>query len=282
MFNPFVALVLSLSATLAVPASAGAVTWYPGEFAADIVFTNPENPKEQAQGTLHIGQGRFRAEGVHDGTRKALIVLSDKREAWTLLLDKGEYFPGMGGAPMPPKPDVELLPDDPKSPCTTEKSLSCSKVGTETMDGIQTDKWEIRVTRQGQIRALTLWSDPGRGIILRQQAEGGPAMVRKLLGVEEVGGRPTEKWEVSQTFQGKSRTHSRWVDVKLRLPVRMAGEQGVAMVVSNIREGAQPDRLFEIPASFKKVAPPAQALDLGNPPPGGDGGKPVPGRMTYH
>ncbi len=269
------ALALTLFTTLLAPMSAQAAAWYPAEFSADILIVNPRNSQERAMGTLYIGDQRFRADGRHKGEHKVLIVRSDKREAWTLFPDKKQYYIGIGKSPMPPKPDFDLLPDNPKGPCQTEKSFSCSKVASGPLNGVPTDKWDIRISdrERNRTRSITMWVDTGRGIIIKHDQEGGPAMERRLLGTENIGGRETEKWEIIHSYQEKKQVQTRWVDSRLRIPVRTTGENGaVIMELTNIREGTQPGHLFELPPSYAKIAPPAQPMQPGRRPRGGQPG----------
>ena len=264
---------LLLAAGLASPGSLTAAAWYPDEFSADMTVTDPHNPQEQTKARIYVGKHRFRTESGPPGKRQALIVRSKSRQVWTLLTDEGKYYKGMGNKPIwPPKPDVDPLPWEAAGPCKQLKNITCDRIATETIHDIQTEKWEIRFTRQRHTRKMTLWADPQRRIVIKQQPDKGPTMVRKLLGTEPVHGRPTEKWEFTDHFQGKSHSHLQWVDTQLRIPVRTSGEKGIVMEVTDLKPGPQPENLFELPAGFQKTRPPPRPLQsaprpLAPPPP---------------
>ncbi|MBF0213886.1 MAG: hypothetical protein HQM00_10055 [Magnetococcales bacterium] len=240
------------------PGAARAASWYSAPFSADIVMINPVDAKDRAKGRLYVGTDRFRAEGVYQGTRKVLIVNMAERKAFTLLVDQKEYHDGLSEALMPPRPDVERMPDDPSGPCKTDPQLACTHEGSETIHGIATEKWKVKASgKEGASHVVSLWVDPKRRIVIRQQPEKGPTMERKLLGVEKLEGRDTEKWEFTHRFKEQSNRHLQWIDAGLRIPVRMGEGRQANMEISGIREGAQEASLFQLPADFKPVTPPA-------------------------
>jgi hypothetical protein len=74
----------------------------------------------------------------------------------------------------------------------------------------------------------------------------------KDLGAETVNGRSTEKWMFTFVLAGKTYTSYNWIDKKLSAPIKSQSE-GSSMEVRDIKEGAQPDSLFEIPADYRKT-----------------------------
>ncbi|MEO5339943.1 MAG: DUF4412 domain-containing protein [Magnetococcus sp. MYC-9] len=272
------AALLCLSTLLLQPGVAGAAVWYTGEFSADIIITDPRAPDGKVRGSFYVGKDRFRAEGIHQGKRKALIVHPQERKVWMLLPEEKSYYAGAGGAPVPPKPDIDRLPGDNDGPCRQDKAISCTRLGTEKLNEVETEKWEVKITPPGPppgqptagapteqpVQKATVWADPKRHIIVRQQLEGGPAMERLLVATEKVADRATEKWAVTQTFQGASQKYFRWVDSRLRVPVREEEDGKVVMELVNIQEKPQAAALFEIPKEYKEVQPPAPpAADAG-------------------
>ena len=268
------ATLVCLSTLLLQPATARATVWYTGEFSADIIITDPRAPKSKVRGTFYVGKDRFRAEGVHRGKQKALIVHPQDRKVWMLFPEDKAYYAGPGGAPVPPKPDIERLPGDRNGPCRQDKAIVCARLGTETLNGIKTEKWEIKITPPaplpGQQASATgakpaaqkvlVWADPLRHIIIRQQPEVGPITERVLISTDSVANRSTEKWSISQTFTDRQDTTQkfiRWVDSKLRVPVREEENGKVVMELVNIRENPQPAVLFEIPNDFHEIQSPS-------------------------
>jgi len=67
------------------------------------------------------------------------------------------------------------------------------------------------------------------------------------LGSERVAGRTAEKWRVTEKDGSQTTV---WVDKALKLAVRSESRAGTTEL-TNIREGAQPERLFEIPSDYR-------------------------------
>lgn len=68
------------------------------------------------------------------------------------------------------------------------------------------------------------------------------------VGSDTVNGRPTIKYEGTNA---KGESGTMWLDPKLRFPVKWQGKNGGGEL-QNIKEGAQPASLFEIPAGYTK------------------------------
>lgn len=300
LYTPVWAVVATLIAVLLHATAGKASVWYPGEFSATIALSHPTAPQSTVRGTFHVGQDRFRAEGDYQGQRTVLIVQARDRKVWTLFPQNKTYYAGPGRTPTPPKPDIERLPGDRDGPCQQQREgVTCRQVGTETRHGIATEKWVITYSGGSPAasnapaapeREVTLWVDPTRRIVIRQQFQDGPSMERSLTATEPVHGRQTEKWTFVQSFQGKTREHVLWVDAALRVPVREETGGKVVMELVNIQEKPQPANLFEVPASFREIQPPfppsgEQPSDggrLGRQGPEGPGGGAAPSGLRYH
>ncbi len=267
----FVFMVLSMIGCFAKPVSAA--SWYGAPFSADIVIINPTDPKDRAMGKLYVGLDRFRAEGVYQGSQKVLIVNMTDRKALALSPEKKEFHEGMREALMPPRPDVERMPGDPQGPCKSDPQLECTQTGSEVINGIQTEKWRVNAKFEKGGFVVLLWIDPKRKIVIKQQPDKGPVMERKLLDVEKLDGRETEKWEFTHTLkdkdQEKKRSYLQWVDAALRIPVRMGEGRHANMEISKIHEGEQDAALFQVPSDYKEVKlplSPAVQQELGSVP----------------
>ncbi|MDT8066709.1 MAG: DUF4412 domain-containing protein [Terriglobia bacterium] len=75
-------------------------------------------------------------------------------------------------------------------------------------------------------------------------------MTCKQVGSETVNGRSCDKWEFSK---GSQLEETNWIDKKLHVPVKSVHADGTSWELQNIKEGAQPDKLFEIPAGYQKL-----------------------------
>lgn len=71
----------------------------------------------------------------------------------------------------------------------------------------------------------------------------------KKVGSETVNGRSCDKWE----FRGEHRKQTVWIDQKLHFPVKSVTSDGTIVEMTNIKEGAQPASLFQVPAGYQKM-----------------------------
>jgi hypothetical protein len=70
------------------------------------------------------------------------------------------------------------------------------------------------------------------------------------LGTEDINGRHTEKWEMKDLKDNKLTTL--WIDPSLPLAVKTQWEGGSGEY-RNIKEGPQPESLFQVPPEYKKL-----------------------------
>jgi hypothetical protein len=78
-----------------------------------------------------------------------------------------------------------------------------------------------------------------------------PGVSCKKLGTEVVNGRTCDRWE----FTGRDPDHNStvWIDQKTHIPIKRQGADGTTFELTNIREGSQPQNLFEVPAGYQKM-----------------------------
>jgi hypothetical protein len=69
------------------------------------------------------------------------------------------------------------------------------------------------------------------------------------IGSDTVGGRSTVKYE---GVSSKGDKNNIWVDTKLHCVIKMDGGTGGGIELTQIKEGAQPPSLFEIPAGYTR------------------------------
>ncbi|MBI5598242.1 MAG: DUF4412 domain-containing protein [Deltaproteobacteria bacterium] len=78
---------------------------------------------------------------------------------------------------------------------------------------------------------------------------------RKSLGTETVEGEAARKYRVTYKAGGKKEEVFLWAAVRHGLPLKIAAIDGSWVVeYKNIKTGQQPDKLFEIPAGYKKFS----------------------------
>ena len=77
---------------------------------------------------------------------------------------------------------------------------------------------------------------------------------RRLVGTDQVGGRKTEKYEVTVDVQGQKMVLYQWVAPDIKFPMKTASADGsFESAYAYVNLAKQPAHLFEIPAGYTKV-----------------------------
>jgi len=77
---------------------------------------------------------------------------------------------------------------------------------------------------------------------------------RKLAGKEQVGGRSTEKYEVTVDIKGRKTIMYQWVATDSKVPMKTITADGNwESAYAYVKEGPQPAHLFELPAGYTKA-----------------------------
>lgn len=226
------------------------------EFSADILGRGPD--AQTTSGKMYVGEGRMRVEMTQQGRQVVRISDQDKHMEWVVLPDQKSYMEHpLGAAGQSPAPAAKPSADT--DPCTGLQGVTCRKVGQEAVGGRAAVKWEMSVTRNGQVLTGTQWIDVQRGLPLKYQMPNGQSMELDMVGTETLGGRAVEKWQMTTTNPQQQTLRSfQWYDPELQLSVREEFPGGYVRELSNIRIGKQPDDLFVVPAGYTRMEPPAQ------------------------
>ncbi|KPK39704.1 MAG: hypothetical protein AMJ69_04910 [Gammaproteobacteria bacterium SG8_47] len=223
------------------------------EFSAEARQSAPQRPAQVAQ--MYVSKDAVRTEFTANGQRIAEIVFPDQRKRFVLFLQRGEYMEQMA-------PDALAVqaPQDTDSPCAGVPNVTCSKLGQEQVNGRLADKWEF-VADQGGRQARSLhWIDVERRLPLRDMLPDGTVSELRQVATESLGGRSTEKWELTVTRpDGQSQRRLQWYDAELKIAVREEMSGGFVRELANIEVGPQPAELFELPEGFRKVSAPSAA-----------------------
>ncbi len=111
-------------------------------------------------GKLYFGGQRTRFDV--NGRRGEMIMINDvaKQVSYMIMPEQKMYMEfsgnmrGMRG-PGPRMPDAK--PFDPTNPCAANENYTCTKIGTETVNGRSCDKWEFSEKNGSGTR--TVWLD---------------------------------------------------------------------------------------------------------------------------
>ncbi len=251
----FCSLLLTAAFTVSVVQAGGDVV----EFSADAYQKGPQTPSVKAK--MFVGDRRVRKEYATNGQQLIEIYDAKKQRAVLLMPAQHVYMEREGAIP-----SLIGASGATKNPCHGLKAARCKKLGNASINGRNTEKWQMVMNKDGQDMTAHYWIDSERNMLIKQVLPDGTSTELKLLGKETVDGRETEKWEmVASRPQGQSMRSTQWYDPELKIAIREEMPGGYRRELKNISIGVQPKALFEIPAGYTMVKQPS--ADAKPPPP---------------
>ncbi|MGE5111397.1 MAG: DUF4412 domain-containing protein [Acidobacteriaceae bacterium] len=169
----------------------------PAQFSADLLM---HSQRGDMTGKMFFAGKKMRTDmetpggamrNITDVEKKQVVMVMPERKMY-MVVDLSHPSPMARGQRTP-----EIQQFDPANPCSNRPGMTCKKVGSETVNGRDCDKWEF--SKNGQV------------------------------------------------------TETEWIDKKLHIAVKSQHEDGSTWELKNIKEGPQPDSLFEIPAGYQKL-----------------------------
>ena len=176
------------------------------QFAVDIIVTSPGFADQG--GTLYVGDRMIRMDMEEAGEEIAMI-LDFTAEVMTMrMVMPAEMMyveMSMDVAEFLESDDMDLFfaiaaPDHPDHPCQTfPERVDCRHVGSEQVNGVQADRWEIEVTDEaGDVWAQTLWFDPEEVVVVRLEYDDGNTVHFRDY---RFGPQPAELFEVPEGYE---------------------------------------------------------------------------------
>ena len=224
------------------------------EFSADAVVTIPGQPVTKSK--LFIGKNAVRTEiETQNGLMIDIVYPAEGR----LIKLNPEY-----------KKYLELTTEkqtsnNTLSPCNKIKNASCTFMGNETVDGRQTQKWQMVSVKNGQQTRSFHWIDTERQLAIREFFTDGSLAEMKFEKNETLNGRKTEKWIRTVSRPDGSLVSSyQWYDPVLEISTKEELPGGYIRELNNIKVGKQKASLFSVPEDYSRIMP-ANSLDNMNP-----------------
>ena len=241
-------MLLIVSSFMALTASAFDIK---KEFSAEAVQSTPGQPPVIAK--MFVSKNAVRTEtAIGNNTIIEIVFPKDQRR---ILLN--QHAKTYVDQKLPAKVNDRLSRKD-TSPCHGLANARCKKLGQEKIDGRNSIKWEMTVSRNGQYLKSLHWIDSKRQIPLREQFSGGTVSTMSFVGKEKINGRNTEKWKFySVRPNGRSIESQQWYDLALKMVIRETLAGGYMRELRNIKVAKQNKALFEIPADYKQDTRPA-------------------------
>jgi len=213
------------------------------EFSADAVINTPQQAPKKFK--IFVGSKAVRREMNMNGQDVIEIVYPGKGKA--LLINdhmrsfKERRFPAQSK-------------DDNKTPCAQISNSICEKMGTENIDGIKTEKWQILSNENGKKMRTLHWIDIKRKLAIREFFPDGSVSELKMIKKEKINKRNVEKWERTLSRpDGKNIKSYQWYDTKLKIAIKEELPNGFSRELTNVKVGKQKDKLFKLPAGYMQV-----------------------------
>ena len=163
-FLALAALALPLTGVWAAPADV--------DFSATAVQTMPQ--RGTMTGKLYVSKSKMRQEAVQEGQTRITITDGEKNTSWILNPDRKEYVELKGPGAGPAAAGRPPMPDEAAHPCQQKDSgLKCSKLGSETVNGRATDKWEVIAVQGKDSFRSVMWVDQRLRTPIRAEFQGG-------------------------------------------------------------------------------------------------------------
>ena len=214
------------------------------EFSAEAVVSIPQKPVKHTR--LFVSKNAVRSESTINGQNIVEIIYPDEGRAILINSPLRSYkentFTKARGN------------ENSNTPCAQILNSVCEKLGSETIDGIKTEKWQIISNNNGQKLRTLHWIDVNRKLALREFYPDGTVAELKMIKKEEVNGRMTEKWERTLSRPDGEYTKSyQWYDTNLKIAIKEDLPGGYTRELKNIKVAKQQGNLFEVPGDYIKI-----------------------------
>lgn len=240
-----VGLLCAIGLGISVPATADSNV----QFSAVAVQSAPDGRSREAR--MFVGDNQIRME-----RRKGdadMVEIYDMKAQRVLLLVPGQKVymqrdlpEGVAVNPM--------LPQTKSNPCSTLPGSSCRKLGSEKLYDRSVSKWEVTLVREGKTLRSLHWIDDERFMSLRDAWPDGTVTEVKMIGMETLNGRPTERWQKTMTsVSGEQKVSNQWFDPEIQIMTREELPGGFFRELKKIQVAPQPPALFEAPAGYQQL-----------------------------
>jgi len=218
-------------------------------FSAQAVQFIPNRPEMTAK--MYVGKNAVRTEYTANGQRVIEIAYLDKKRRVMLLPDQGTYMENVDDSL--PSPNAKS-----KNPCSGLAGITCKKIGEENVNGRLAEKWEMTNAQNNSREVKTLhWIDKERNIPVKEFFQDGTVSELRTIKNETVNGRNTEKWELTiSSSDGNKMKSYQWYDPILKIEIKEEMQGGYIRELRDIKLENQPEKLFEVPSSYKKLTQP--------------------------
>ena len=208
--------------------------------------------KEVQGGKIFVSAQGTRFEFSEYGRDLVQIILP-KQKIMRILFPKDKVY-----MEMPAPADTLVISSNSNSPCPPITAMTCKKLGVDKFGEMNVERWSQSI--QGLRGESTLWWDPERKMIMRQEYPDGRIMQLQLAGKEDLGGRKTERWDISYAQPGRPvLTGLRMVDTDLGIIVKEQLPSGLVRELRDLKAAKVDPKWFAVPKDYKRIETPKAA-----------------------
>lgn len=240
----FLCCLLGIGLTL-FPASSEAENSSP--FTAIAVQTVPNGPTQE--GRIYVSGVNTRFEFTEHGRDVIQIILPEQR-LMRILFPKDKVYIEID-APN----DAPVTSGRPKTPCPPMEAMTCEKLGMDKFGELDVERWSQTV--KGVEGSSTLWWEPQRKMIVRQEYTDGRILQLQLAEETVLNGRKTEHWLLAIAQPGQQVVSgSRFLDTELGIVVKEQSPSGMVRELRNLQAVKADPKWFAIPPGYQRIEAP--------------------------
>jgi hypothetical protein len=152
---------------------------------------------------MYSSGAKTRTETSHEGQTIIRIMDQANRVMWVVNPQEKQYVEMKGPQPQGRASDAvppagrPPMPDEPGHFCQEQQEgLTCQKLGTESVNGRQADKWEFIMAQRGRRMRSLVWLDQTLRIPVREESQFGTRELRELVE----GPQPDHLFELPEGY----------------------------------------------------------------------------------
>ena len=166
-------------------------------FSGDVTGVQDGRP---TSGKIYFMGEKFRMEQKLENELIIFIMDRNKKTVW--LLNPADKTYVELDLNTPGVTDSMPFPDETGKPCASLQATSCTRMGQETVNGRQCERWELTSTSDGDTIKTTVWLDPTLRAPIRWQTDAGE---RYDFTKIQVGAQPDSLFQVPAGYKKASR-----------------------------------------------------------------------------
>jgi hypothetical protein len=180
-------------------AAGGAQTFEFPDFSADVVthFSGGRGNEADGKGRFFTSKGRVRTETYRGDTLSGVMITDMRNQTALRLMPQRKVAMDLSATFKAAQQSMNAMvqkPVDPANPCAALPGMTCTKLGSEAVDGRTTQKWELK-DKNG--KPLYLWTDPALHFALKVQGQGYSSEFHNV----KVGPQPDNLFQVPPDYR---------------------------------------------------------------------------------